>query len=188
MLMLIILIILVLMLQIPRLVHWQPICVVTPARCPTPATSANRSLPTRSGWSSTWGLTQVGWLSGSVASLSQTSSSPHILFHFHFDPSCHMCRDFGLLLKSKCLCFFLLFYFMFFNHLCFYFAGEKPFSCTDCGKSFARGGQLIVHRRVHTGEKPYKCDKCDLTFTSNGNLKTHMSLHAVTKVHRIEWG
>ena len=52
------------------------------------------------------------------------------------------------------------------------------YACEHCGKRFARGGQLMVHRRTHTGDKPYACTECPLRFTSSGNLKTHAKLHA----------
>ncbi|NXG45819.1 ZSC29 protein, partial [Psilopogon haemacephalus] len=39
-------------------------------------------------------------------------------------------------------------------------SGEKPYSCTDCGKSFAHYSTLSTHRRIHTGEKPYSCGEC----------------------------
>ncbi len=61
-------------------------------------------------------------------------------------------------------------------------AGEKPYECSVCGKNFARGGQLIVHERVHNGFRPYKCDRCDMLFTSSGNLKSHLTQHTGAKV------
>uniref|UniRef100_A0A8C3QS61 C2H2-type domain-containing protein n=1 Tax=Cyanoderma ruficeps TaxID=181631 RepID=A0A8C3QS61_9PASS len=35
--------------------------------------------------------------------------------------------------------------------------GERPYQCTECGKSFIRRDHLLKHWRVHTGETPYQC-------------------------------
>jgi KRAB domain-containing zinc finger protein len=53
-------------------------------------------------------------------------------------------------------------------------SGEKPYSCLQCSKSFAHSSGLQVHSRIHSGEKPYSCVKCSKSFTTDDNLKRHV--------------
>ncbi|XP_076020634.1 uncharacterized protein LOC143011598 [Genypterus blacodes] len=59
--------------------------------------------------------------------------------------------------------------------------GQKRFCCSFCGKTFARKDSMKVHMRIHTGEKPFSCSVCVKTFVYNGSLRLHMRSHTGEK-------
>lgn len=60
----------------------------------------------------------------------------------------------------------------------FSYRGEKPYSCSICGKCFSDSSAKRRHCILHTGKKPFSCPECSLQFARLDNLKAHLKIHS----------
>ena len=49
----------------------------------------------------------------------------------------------------------------------------RKYSCTICGRSYAKAEHLTRHQRTHTGVKPFVCTSCDHHFSRQDSLARH---------------
>jgi uncharacterized Zn-finger protein len=60
-------------------------------------------------------------------------------------------------------------------------AKERPYLCSNCGKSFSTKGALKEHQIIHSDQYPYTCSYCPKKFKNLPRLKTHEDIHDKTQ-------
>lgn len=47
---------------------------------------------------------------------------------------------------------------------------ERPFICTECGRTFPLKRHLVTHSKYHAGERPFVCEDCGESFAQKDHL------------------
>ncbi|KNE73064.1 hypothetical protein AMAG_17331 [Allomyces macrogynus ATCC 38327] len=58
-------------------------------------------------------------------------------------------------------------------------ATQRPFACTECGRTFWRKFDCIRHVRTHTRERPFPCAGCGRAFARKDALARHVQFAPV---------
>ena len=61
---------------------------------------------------------------------------------------------------------------------------ERPYSCSQCGKTFSEAKSLKDHASIHTNERPHHCPQCGKNFRLLSTFRTHERIHNETPKFR----
>ncbi|MEQ2316332.1 hypothetical protein AMECASPLE_031548 [Ameca splendens] len=66
-------------------------------------------------------------------------------------------------------------------------ADKRPYSCSVCGQEYPFRSQMEIHMRAHTGEKPFQCPVCGRKYSYKASMKSHMVMaHTETNQYNCD--
>lgn len=54
---------------------------------------------------------------------------------------------------------------------------DRPYRCSECGKTFTSPTSLRIHLKIHSEDKPHQCSVCGKRFLWLCVLKRHQVVH-----------
>ena len=72
------------------------------------------------------------------------------------------------------------------QHFVIHTKGDLPFRCDQCGRTYVTNTRLRAHQKIH-GEKQYKCQLCHHAFVMRKDLNKHMRVHTGVKPFQCDY-
>lgn len=66
-------------------------------------------------------------------------------------------------------------------------AGQRPYVCWDCNKTFGHHLSLSQHKATHTPTKTFQCKQCGKCFKRSSTLSTHLLIHSDTRPYPCQY-
>ena len=66
-------------------------------------------------------------------------------------------------------------------------AGQRPYACDICHKTFGHAVSLSQHRAVHSQERSFTCKQCGKSFKRSSTLSTHLLIHSDTRPYPCQY-
>uniref|UniRef100_A0A7N6FGX8 C2H2-type domain-containing protein n=1 Tax=Anabas testudineus TaxID=64144 RepID=A0A7N6FGX8_ANATE len=58
---------------------------------------------------------------------------------------------------------------------------QSPLSCSVCGQKCLYESHLKIHMRTHTGEKPFGCPVCGKKYAHKASMQSHLTVHSLNR-------
>lgn len=66
--------------------------------------------------------------------------------------------------------------------------GERPYVCSEGGKTFSHKYKLVKRQKIHSGERAYECSGCGKSFLDDSTHIIHQRVHTRERPYECsEW-